>query len=69
MKISIPNGKRNIEGMLRDVSFLPTAHPWQIKITTELSNVQNMYLSLTEDEMNSLLESVQNEKKRLSLLT
>jgi len=62
MKIAIPHSKQII-GTLRDVTKYPNGY-WEIKITTNLSITQNLYIALSSEEMEDLIQRKQLEEKR-----
>lgn len=61
MKISLPDREKNINGVLRDITKFGENH-WQIKITTEISNLRNMYLTLDDEEIAFLKEWIEKEE-------
>lgn len=67
MLIHIPSKnlhQTECEGCLRSLELVTaTKKPehWEIKITTDLSRTQNLYLFLTDYEIESLVKSYQDE--------
>lgn len=62
MKIFLPTNvrKKGFWGLLRDVTRYPDGH-WEIKISTELSNLSNMYIGLNDDDMLQLKQFIEDE--------
>jgi hypothetical protein len=63
MKIALPNRDDIIQGILRGVDRIKP-ELWEIKIGTSISNLKNMYLGLTDDEIEDLLSRIKREKEK-----
>lgn len=76
MKLFIPpkNAKvtdKYIEcyGMLRNLerTCIKGKEKWEFKVTTDLSNVKNFYIAFTDEELETLFQWYQDEKRRKGL--
>ncbi len=53
-------------GILRNLerTLVKGNEKWELKVTTNLSNVKNFYAALSDEEMETLFQWYQDEKKR-----
>jgi hypothetical protein len=63
LKIAIPNKRGTVQGLLRDLTKY-RKDSWELKITTELSNTENLYLEFSDSDIAAIKEAILRDENK-----